>query len=443
MKTKTTFTWLVGFLAFVGVAMRPAIAWQQEQEKPGSRAAVKERVAELLDLLEEQNKGPDRFRDAWMLTLKELVDAGADAVPSLIEELDKTDDDMMLRCAGFCLRAIGDKRAVPALIRAIPKTLRKPGSDMGLRSDSKELADFMRKNDLDKDDRDDSLGFGRPVREVIGAITTITGHSFEDEQLYHIFMDGTQRQKQMKEALFHRHAKKWADWWEANAAKQLPDEAYYKVNLPPREAKPEIKLAKGKLQHYQTEGGSSNWLLEPFSNPEADAVFFDFDTGRVSKLPAKWRGDKKLSSKFAEIEKWATEEGFDLMGSDFISPVTGKTHFAIRPLGLAAWELGEDRWKMQSTDVTFESLISEGKSVSSWLLHRNQDEMKFEPEKIATFLFRTKEGTPGLLFIGIEVHDDGLKAGVPSGSDDHELSPIAFNKGRRFAYTFFEEIESK
>lgn len=443
MKTKTTFTWLVGLLAFVGMAARPAIAWQQEQEKPGSRAAVKERVAELLDLLEEQNKGPDRFRDAWMLTLKELVDAGPEAVPALIEELDKTNDDMMLRCAGFCLRAIGDKRAVPALIRAIPKTLRKPGSDMGLRSDSKELADFMRKNDLDKDDRGDSLGFGRPVREVMGAITTITGQSFEDEQLYHIFIDGTQRQKQMKEALFHRHAKKWADWWEANAAKLVKDENYYKVNLAAYEAKPETKLATGKLQHYRTEGGSSNWLLESFSNPEADTVFFDFDTGRVSKLPAKWRGDKKLAAKFAEIEKWATEEGFDIMGADFTSPVTGKTHFAIRPLTLEAWELGEDRWKMQSTDVTFESLISEGKSVSSWLLHRNQDEMKFEPEKIATFLFRTKEGTPGLLFIGIEVHDDGLKAGVPSDGGDNELSPIAFNKGRRFAYTFFEEIEAK
>ena len=51
--------------------------------------------------------------------LKALVDEGPAAVPELIAELDATDDDIMLRNLGFILRAIGDKRAVPALIRAL------------------------------------------------------------------------------------------------------------------------------------------------------------------------------------------------------------------------------------------------------------------------------------------------------------------------------------
>lgn len=443
MKTRATRT-ASAFLTALLLFTAPSVfAWQKGDDKKEGQAAVKERVAELLDLLEEQNKGQDRFRDSWLLTLKELVDAGPAAVPQLIEELDATNDDMMLRCMGFCLRAIGDKRAVPALIRAIPRTLRKPGSDMGLSSENKELHEFMRKHDLDVEDRGKFLSFGRPVREILGALSKITGQSFGEEELFHIFLDGTLRQRQMKAALYHRHASKWATWWEENAAKQVKDESFFKVSLPSLIEPPESKLAKGKLQHYRVEGGDSGWILETFRNPKATWVFLDLDTGRVGKLPAKWRDEKNLDSQFAEIEKWAAEEKFDLMGAEYTSPVTGKTHFALRPLGLEAWELGEDRWKMKTPDITFESLISEGKSVSAWLMHRDQENQRFEPEKTATFLFRTKEGTPGLLYVGVEVHDDGLKAGVPSDGSDDELKTIHFFKGRRFGFNFFEEIETK
>lgn len=443
MKSKAQTICLTFLLAFMLFAARSAYAWQKNEDQKDGDAQAKERVAELLDLLEEQNKGQDRFKDSWMLTLKEIVDAGPVAVPQLIAELDAANDDMMLRCMGFTLRAIGDKRAVPALIRAIPRTLRKPGSDMGLQSENKELHAFMQKNDLDTEDRGKSLTFGRPVREIMGALSKITGQSFDDDQFFHIFLDGTLRQRQMREALFHRHASKWATWWEANAAKQLNEETFFKVNLPERMETPENKLEKGKLQHYRVEGGNSGWILETFRNSKATWVFLDLDTGRVGKLPAKWREDKDLNSKFAEIEKWASEEKFDLMGAEYTSPVTGKTHFALRPLGLEAWELGEDRWKMQTQDITFESLISEGKAVSAWLMHRDQESQRFEPEKVATFLFRTKEGTPGLLYVGVEVHDDGLKPGVPSDGSDHELKPIHLFKGRRFGFNFFEEIEPK
>lgn len=443
MKSNTLMTRLIVMFAFTLAAPQFARAWQESDDKKVVEVATKERVAELLDLLEEQNKGADRFKDAWMLTLKELVDAGPSAVPQMIAELDATEDDMMQRCMGFCLRAINDKRAVPALIRAIPKTLRKPGSDMGIQAVDKNLGEFMRKHDLDKENKGQFLSFGRPVREILGALAAITGQSFDDEQLFHIFVDGTARQRRMKEELFFRHAKKWADWWETNAAKHVKDETYFKVNLPELAARVETKLPKGKLQHFRIEDAGSNWLLESFSNPKARIVFHDFDTGRTAGLPAKWKTEKDLNAKFAEIEKWATEEGFDLMGAEFVSPVTGKAHFALRPLGLEAWELGESRWKMQSADITFESLISEGKAVSAWLLHHDQDAKRFEPEQIATFLFRTKEGTPGLVFVGIEVHDDTQKAGVPSDGSDNELNPVHFFKGRRFGFSFFEELDEK
>ena len=99
----------------------------------------------LLDRLDVQNAGPARFNDPWLRTLKEIADLGPAAVPELAEELDATNDQMMMRCMAFTLRAIDDKRAVPAPIRKIPKTFLPPGSDMSLHSYDDELAE-LRKN---------------------------------------------------------------------------------------------------------------------------------------------------------------------------------------------------------------------------------------------------------------------------------------------------------
>jgi hypothetical protein len=63
--------------------------------------------------------------EEWAQTIRELATIGKAAVPELVAELDRTDRDATLRSLAFCLRAIDDPRAVPALIRAIPKALRR------------------------------------------------------------------------------------------------------------------------------------------------------------------------------------------------------------------------------------------------------------------------------------------------------------------------------
>ena len=123
-------------------------------------------MGRLLDRLEGQDAGSAQFSESWLRTLKEIVDLGPDAVPELVDELDATNDNMMLRCMGFTLRAIGDKRAVPALIRAIPKTLLPPGSDMGLQVEDADLLKFAQQNNLDKRAHGKEYDFGRPVREI-------------------------------------------------------------------------------------------------------------------------------------------------------------------------------------------------------------------------------------------------------------------------------------
>ena len=99
------------------------------------------RVRELIYML-RQHRVFSRC-DEWAGTIRELVEIGKPAVPELVAELNGTDRDATLRALGFTLRAIGDPRAVPGLIRAIPKTLRPPGSDCGVFVADQELRAFM------------------------------------------------------------------------------------------------------------------------------------------------------------------------------------------------------------------------------------------------------------------------------------------------------------
>jgi hypothetical protein len=68
------------------------------------------------------------------------------------------------------------------------------------------------------------------------------------------------------------------------------------------------------------------------------------------------------------------------------------------------------------------------------LAHFDSTHGRYEPAATAAFLFKTRESGYGAIFVGVEVHDDSLKPGGVS-SGDEELRPIAFRKGRRFAYS--------
>ena len=395
----------------------------------------------LLDRLQKQNASESLFKDPWLRTLKEIVDLGPDAVPELIDELDATNDHRMLSCLGFTLRAIGDPRAVPALIRAIPKTLESAGySDIGSHADDEQLARFAQKYDLDKDDRGNSYGFGRPVREIFGALEKLTGQNFGDMELWGVFQSGTQLQQRTKRALYYRTAKKWADWWQQNAANYTQDPKYTEVGL--SEPAAETTEPPQPNGHYKTSnGGMSGVVLQSISYPKSQLNFYDLDTGRRAGLPNKWRDSQNIESHLDDILAWAASEGFDLMGVDYIAP-NGQHHFAIRPIGLRAWELGANRWKMKSNDITIEALQAEGIPVNGLLLHFDKQKKAIDPTAIAPFFYMTREGTPGMLYVGVEVLDDSLKPGGPSMVDP-EREPVAFTKGRRFGYSEFEELTSR
>src|SRR5204863_6397053 len=130
--------------------------------------------------------------EIYSAQIKDLVEIGKPAVPALTAELDRVSRDTQMRLLAFTLRAIGDGRAVPALIRAIPKTLLPPGSDCGMSVKDPDLLKFMQSNDLDGSSEKpaafrDNFSMGRPVREISTALQRITGAHQNETDVFMTF----------------------------------------------------------------------------------------------------------------------------------------------------------------------------------------------------------------------------------------------------------------
>src|SRR5262249_14679674 len=151
-----------------------------------------EEIAEEIAALRKTDIGHSK---GWATAARRLAQIGKPAVPALIEELDRTTENRALRSLGFTLRAIGDPRAVPALIRAIPRTLVPPGSDFGLPMDDPELLAFLQEHDLQKGSGGPNFTFGMPYREITGALHAISGQRFNEDELNFINLQGTPKQR--------------------------------------------------------------------------------------------------------------------------------------------------------------------------------------------------------------------------------------------------------
>jgi hypothetical protein len=414
---------------------RPSTASTNKVADPKPRAARRDTATgRLLDDIEKAKFG----EEAWAENIRAMIQLGPDAVPELIKELDATHDDRMLRALGFVLRGIGDKRAVAPLIRAIPRTLRPPGSDMGLIAKDKSLLEFMQKYDLDPDSAGfrGHYGVGRPVREICGALRALTGKTQNEEELYSVFLRGSAGQKRLQRSLYHDCARRWSDWWTINWSMHLKNKDDARVDLPPGPAAespvvfphgPKAKIA------FSTSGH----IAESVGNPKAQHVFFDLDTGRGKGLPEIFRS-RGESEPADEIIAWAAREGFDMMGTEYEVPGSGEKHYVIRSLGMTAWQVENDRWKVIDQEVAGPEPLELGTPAAGLLSPFDETSGKFAPDEFATFLFVTREGTCGILFVGAEVQDTNVVVGVPARGDTNR-DPVGFYKGRRFGFKIIAE----
>ncbi|HVC93840.1 MAG TPA: M56 family metallopeptidase, partial [Pirellulales bacterium] len=406
-----------------------------DQPIPRRRDTV---VGKLLDQLDELR--PNGGQDEWAQVLRDLIEIGPEAVPELIDEMDATNDEYMLRCLGFVVRGIGDERVIPALIRALPKTCEAGKSDMGYIAKDPELLSFMQKHEMSHLNtalRNTHYSIGRPVNELRVALQKLSGTKHGEDEIVHVILEGTPRQRFLQRSLYQRCAERWAAWWEMHWKEHTDDERYAHVNLAPladepnsAEGFPHGPQARIKVRH-------SNHILESVRDPKARWVFHDFDTGRISELPADLRVAERGFERLDDILAWASREGFDVMGTEYTPPGSETSHYVLRGLGLTAWQIETDRWNSLETEVRSSKPLKMGTRTDGLLARFDAANGQYVADETATFLFQTREGGYGAIFVEVEVHDDRFKPEKPA-SDDDNVSPIS--KGRRFAYTLINGI---
>jgi hypothetical protein len=345
----------------------------------------------------------------------------------------------MLRSLPFVLRGIGDPRAVPALIQTLLKCDASDGSDMGYRSEDPQILAFMRKHDNDLEDRDpDGYNWGRPINEVRAALNKLTGTSHGERELCHIHgKSATKRQVYLKQMLYRRCAGRWAEWWGENWRRFTNDENYSVVDLPDFDPDAsEFELDRDALLIVNST--TSNMMLESVFSEEPWSVFYDLDTGRYGTVHNRWKEDVDREN-VKIIAKWATSEGYDLMGTEI--EVDGRKTYVLRLLSGQAWEVP---FKFFRDFGRYSAcyLIEQGRPVEDVLVVRDPDTEERDYRAPGAFLVITEHSTPCVVRLGVEVHNTNMQPGRLIDGDP-ELNPQGFRKGRRFGLKILKADENQ
>ena len=364
--------------------------------------------------------------ELWCSLMRALVALGRDAVPPLCSELDRTTDNRTLRRLAFALRAIGDARAVPALIRALPRTLLPSSSDYGLIVEDAALTQFMQQHDLHGGQRGGTyFRLGRPEREVAGALHKLTGQDFDDDALYGLGMSADPRRQALQRRLFTRHAERWQSWWEAHWKEFTADPAYAKVNLAVGD-EPLPPPFAGPRPNARVEGTVIGETLSPATQGGAHARhFYDLDTGSHAQWPAHIpRDEAQVDDK--QLAAWAAENGVDLMCVTHRAP-DGKETFVLRSFGLKAWEITPR--DVRSLDKQLAAgTLPQGRAVGALLMHYDETSKQAVPDANAAFLYVTRDGNMGL----IETTDRVTRTADLTGMAGGPPAGVGFFTGVRF-----------
>lgn len=302
------------------------------------------RVAGIIAEFRKLNHTVDEC-EVWCLLMKELVDIGDPAVPALCKEFEATGEQRMMRRLAFALRAIGDPRAVPTLIRVLPKTLQPSMSDYGLIVEDAELAKFMRTHQKEGGRGGKYFSFGRPVRELNSALEKLTSHKRDDDYMS-VSRSKDLRALAKQEKLYYKTARGWADWWEANWQSLGVDEEFSRVNLPPFVPRDLTNYPKGLeiTKNAKVASGSNGLILAPVGDVDTDAPFFlDLDTGKDLKWPKEKLPTLDASEQVVkQTLEWAATNGVDLLCTTLEE---GTKNYALLSVNMQLWEIDSFEFK--------------------------------------------------------------------------------------------------
>lgn len=387
------------------------------------------RVAAIIEEFRKLNHTVDQA-DLWCLLVKELTVIGKDAVPALCREFEATTKRPMMQRLAFTLRAINDPRAVPTLIRCLPKTLMTSGSDFGLIVHDPDLLEFMQKHGRDGGRRGQHFSFGQVQKETHLALTRITKKKF-DSGFLNMKRTGDRRSDAQKELAYHRAAERWAAWWESNWKSFKVDAAYSKVNLPKYTPKNSGPFATGREvpAGSKVSGGLIGMVLSPVGDADRGAsFFFDLDTGRRFKWPKELPPDD--SDETIELgKKWATDKGADLMCVHRVDE-NGKGYYVLIGLNLQLWEISSlDAENFKKRIAAGE--LPDGRKAGDVLLRLDPKTKKHIPRSRTSFVYVTKGDSLGMISTTDIITQVRNLTGTPAGM---EPGGVGFHRGVKFNY---------
>lgn len=324
--------------------------------------------------------------DEMAYAVRELIKIGEPALPELIAELDHTDRDDTIRALGITLRGMKDYRAVHALIRAIPKTLRPAGSDCRIAIRDPELRTFMltlERHPRSPTEKNPSVSMGRPVNEILGTLEKLTGYlplQGDRDPLRHVFLGKPEQQADQRKQ-FQARQDEWRAWWATHHSQFLSEEANQQFRDP---TPPAVTSADG-LDAVERAGEArfgtpfptgSGVQLGPVHNVElfnlslVDApCAIDFDQDRTYRI---YEGAEATGG---YPRDWDLKNGIDFtLGSD-----SG---------GMHVWTIDRNRWDTIEAEVQSSKRLDLGKETHLHILHAPEED---------TFLFTTREGGMGVL----------------------------------------------
>ncbi len=336
--------------------------------------------------------------EEWAQTIRELARIGKAAVPELVAELDRTDRDATLRSLAFSLRAIGDPRAVPALIRAIPKALRPPGSDCAVLIADPDLQTFMLAHSYDKNDRAPYVGCGRPVNEIISALERITKHREPPDvggidPLRHVFLGGTPEEQAQQRAGFAQRQKLWQAWWSKDRQEFVTQEELQSVELPKRD---QDLVGMAGIARYgalfptgaQVRLGPVRMLRLTQSVYWNGKAHLDLDTGRVFRQyegmkTTDWGPPAEFGTRSST---WNRHNGIDI-----------RCQGSLDGVDLQLWLVDDSRWDTIEAEIQKDEPLQLGREATSSLVRFEKTWTDFKPDELATFLFTTRDGGRGII----------------------------------------------
>ncbi|MGO9112544.1 MAG: M56 family metallopeptidase [Thermoguttaceae bacterium] len=382
-----------------------------------SPAALDERVEAGLKVLRTYTLGPQNDERLWASVVRELIEIGKPAVPKLTEELDRTEREWTLRALGFVLRGIGDPRAAPALIRAIPRLSQPSGSDFGLLiKDDPELAHFMREHDnahqrnpgQPADGSGYLFSYGRPFYEIMPALEKLVGGIDGWQELRFVQLDGGFEQQRRQRKLFLKLAEDWADWWSKNWRKHVNSEAEAQLDQTTKVLEKYSRSLSAASHQPRSPrfpcgpnvvvgGGAMNGSIHSFDESPADG-FLDLDTGRLPNPPANLVKNVSGYEPSRELLAWAGQEGVDLITIK-IKSSDGKWFYAFKPLGMTVWRIENSRFDHIERELHESKQL---KLPSPWegpLAQIDEKNGQYDDKLTVSFLFITKEGICGAMQI--------------------------------------------